>query len=448
MRALQRAISQEAGVKKYQLHAMTLALARTLEGNPHPAAAECLANLAVSSEWNDVRDASIAGLKRHPVDHYVPLLLAGLQTLSVGDVRFEANRNGSLTTRYSVYRDNAIADFTHTARKAPEMPDQPAPLVTPISLETTKTGQTRPLGNRVADWQLATTIEAERQSEQNEQLSNAQAAQRETAMCNAVANTHRAIARSNARVVDALDGATGLDLGQEPMNWWTWWWQEYNETYDITNGNAASPAFEPNLFVIAPYLDETAYQPEYRSEVTQRYRVTLPRRQPPSSPTSCFAPGTKVWTQLGRVPIGQIKVGDRVLAQNVDNGELAYKPVLAVTVRKPGPRMKIGFGQEKIIATPSHPFWRDGKGWQMTKQLEIGNCLHTLSGGMPVESIEDVETDPTLNGYSYNLIVADFSSYFVGNHGILVHDNTPRLPTSSLVPGLPAEVFMAVVRDP
>ncbi len=39
-------------------------------------------------------------------------------------------------------------------------------------------------------------------------------------------------------------------------------------------------------------------------------------------------------------------------------------------------------------------------------------------------------------GYAYNLIVADFDSYFVGVAGILVHDNTPRRPTAALVPGL------------
>ena len=37
---------------------------------------------------------------------------------------------------------------------------------------------------------------------------------------------------------------------------------------------------------------------------------------------------------------------------------------------------------------------------------------------------------------AYNLIVADFDSYFVGDSAILVHDNTPRQPTSAVLPGL------------
>jgi hypothetical protein len=34
------------------------------------------------------------------------------------------------------------------------------------------------------------------------------------------------------------------------------------------------------------------------------------------------------------------------------------------------------------------------------------------------------------------LVVSDFSTYFVGKHGVLVHDNTPRQATSATVPGL------------
>ena len=110
------------------------------------------------------------------------------------------------------------------------------------------------------------------------------------------------------------------------------------------------------------------------------------------SSCSCFAPGTKVWTLTGRQPIEKIKIGDRVLAQDVESGELAYKPVLAVTIRQPGPWMKIGLGSESITATPSHPFWVAGQGWRMTKQLEVGNRVHTLSGGVPVETIEKLPT--------------------------------------------------------
>ena len=55
---------------------------------------------------------------------------------------------------------------------------------------------------------------------------------------------------------------------------------------------------------------------------------------------------------------------------------------------------------------------------------------------MPVESVEKLEADPSNAGLAYNLIVADYNSYFVGDRGILVHDNTPRMPTAAILPGL------------
>ena len=63
-------------------------------------------------------------------------------------------------------------------------------------------------------------------------------------------------------------------------------------------------------------------------------------------PVLLFCAGTKVWTMTGRRPIEGIKVGDCVLAQDVESGELAYKPVLGVTIRPAPPTMKMRTGAE------------------------------------------------------------------------------------------------------
>ena len=42
-------------------------------------------------------------------------------------------------------------------------------------------------------------------------------------------------------------------------------------------------------------------------------------------------------------------------------------------------------------------------------------------------------------GPVYNLIVADFHSYFVGKAMVYSHDITARKPTDLLVPGLPRQ---------
>ena len=139
---------------------------------------------------------------------------------------------------------------------------------------------------------------------------------------------------------------------------------------------------------------------------------------------------------IGLRPIEEIKIGDRVLAQDAETGELAYKPVLGVTTRPPSPRLKIGLGSETIVAAPGHPFWVVGQGWRMTKQLRVGERFHTTNGAATIESIEEIEAPLPHYEVAYNLIVADFGSYFVGKQAVFVHDNTPRRPTSVLVPGL------------
>ena len=68
--------------------------------------------------------------------------------------------------------------------------------------------------------------------------------------------------------------------------------------------------------------------------------------------------------------------------------------------------------------------------------VTAANRVHTPAGGLLIESIAAAAPDILQSNLAYNLIVADFNSYFVGEHGILVHDNTPRRPTAAAVPGL------------
>ncbi len=500
---MQQAIGQEAGGKKSKLHPLTLALAQTLLDNPHPAAARCLTQLAALTEWDDVRDAAVAGLKRRPLDHYVPLLLAALQTPLEADVRFDTDANGNLISKVQLFREGDLTDYSFMNLQTPQ-PSQfvPANYGNPAreSVNSNFYGDGRDMPGNFAAWektetpvQLATQkaypslvtnwqadekaryasyqklhearktyplvdgMRMEAQRQMNARISRTKAQIKADAIHNAIENRNRAIEESNARIVGILNKTTGLDLGEAPLAWWKWWWNQYNESDAIVDADDRSSGDDPYP---SPY-EPQPYKPVFSSYVVQYYPgfspapTSLPSGsfKASSPPTtfavrSCFAPGTSVWTQMGRLAIEKIKIGDRVLAQDVNTGELAYKPVLAVTVRPPHERIKIGFGAESVIATPGHPFWVNGKNWQMTKQLKVGQILHTVSGGTPIESIEKLETDPSYAGYSYNLIVADFDTYFVGEKGIMVHDNLPRQPTSALIPGLPAEASPAVVRNP
>jgi hypothetical protein len=67
----------------------------------------------------------------------------------------------------------------------------------------------------------------------------------------------------------------------------------------------------------------------------------------------------------------------------------------------------------------------------MAKELGDGAILHGVTSSPRVAAIE-----PAGESEAYNLVVADFNTYFVGHSGILVHDNTPRKPTLASVPGI------------
>jgi intein/homing endonuclease len=146
--------------------------------------------------------------------------------------------------------------------------------------------------------------------------------------------------------------------------------------------------------------------------------------------TSCFAKGTPVWTKTGQRRIETLELGDLVLSQDVDTGELIYKPVIERTVRPPSEILKVSVRSDEIRTTRGHPLWVSGVGWRMAKELGDGAILHSVTGGVRVAAVE-----PDGEEEAYNLVVADFNTYFVGDSGILVHDNTPRRPTRAVVPG-------------
>jgi hypothetical protein len=137
-----------------------------------------------------------------------------------------------------------------------------------------------------------------------------------------------------------------------------------------------------------------------------------------------------VWTKTGQQPIESLELGDLVLAQNIETGELAYKPVTRRTVRPPSPILTLSFGDKELQATGSHPVWVAGVGWRMAKELGDGAVLHAVTGAVRLGSIR-----PAGEAEAYNLAVADFNNYFVGESGVLVHDVTHRRPTLATTPG-------------
>jgi hypothetical protein len=217
----------------------------------------------------------------------------------------------------------------------------------------------------------------------------------------------------NDRVFYVLEQTSPDVYPRNPSVWWNWW-TDYNQ-------RQRTPT--PTQYLYS--YDTSSYQQYFPVQITKETDYGH-GWQP-----SCFIAGTKVQTQTGPQSIETLQPGDRVLSRNVETGELAFKLVYGTTIRPPSPILQLSIGGERIEATKGHPFWVADKGWTMAKELKPGDVLHTLHGPAKLSAIHEFPIPQP----AYNLVVADFSNYFVGDTGILAHDNTYWKPTPVRVPG-------------
>jgi hypothetical protein len=228
----------------------------------------------------------------------------------------------------------------------------------------------------------------------------------------------------NDRLAWVLGIATGADLPAQPEAWWRWW-NEQNEVF--LQGDKPTNIVQRTRRVAI--VDRTLQDPGGSGDGGGSGGGSGSQAAPR---LDCLAAGTPVWTLTGPVDIEKVRVGDLVLSQHPETGELAYKPVLRTTVRPSGKLVEVAVRGETFQTSGGHLFWVSGEGWKKARSLESGQVLHSLSGPVHVSP-----SDAQSEAETYNLVVADFSTYFVGQAMLLSHDNTVRQPTRALVPGLP-----------
>ncbi len=347
----------------------------TLAGMTTTEASVALARQALFSPWLFVRQAAALRLQGREVDHYAAALLAELHTpIQTRSELFRGPR-GRLLYRHLLYRegqDNRELSVFDTAYQR-------------IALPGGNGGDTL---NRAASEAART------------------AAAREAAISQENARAEE----TNRRICQLLSYVSGQTMPPEPQLWWAWW-LERNDLFQ--------PGVKP-------------LEQRYRvREVAVADRSSSTNASAPSRMSmDCLAAGTMVWTLDGHKAIEKVQLGDQVLSQDPDTGELAYRPVLATTVRPAGPLMRIETRRGAIRTSGGHLFWQSGQGWVKARDLKRGATLHTAKEVIQVHQVDSVESEPT-----YNLVVADFHSYFVGEQLILSHDNTIREQTNAIVPG-------------
>ncbi len=106
---------------------------------------------------------------------------------------------------------------------------------------------------------------------------------------------------------------------------------------------------------------------------------------------------------------------------------LGYQPILDVHHNPPSRTFRIGLGDETIVSSEFHRFWKAGQGWVMARDLKPGDTLRALGGLATVSTVDSGSVQPV-----FNLDVGEDADFFVGRGGALVHDNT--LPDLRLAP--------------
>jgi hypothetical protein len=353
-------------------------------------AVESLVRHAVFSPWPLVRQAAAERLKERKWVNFVPLMLREMYT--------------PLVSRYGISElPNGRIVYTHAFSREGQDEQQVMQLDTSFSRISRPDGDSEGSLMRVFETSFARVSRREQ----------------EAARQNAIQLTY------NQRLVEALRIATYQDLPIDPKAWWQWW-DDQNDVVRL-NGKQTRSQYQMEQLAVVDRRDNRTQL----VSATPRGRPVRVDAYGNPIPCECFAAGTIVWTRYGEQKIESIRIGDLVLAQNIETGELAFKPVLGRTVRPPEELVKVSVGKDTFECSRGHLFWVAGHGWAKAERLESGFALHCLRGSTPLSAV-----DKGLQAETYNLLVADYHNYFVGSERVLSHDVTQMSPTEAIVPGL------------
>jgi len=142
----------------------------------------------------------------------------------------------------------------------------------------------------------------------------------------------------------------------------------------------------------------------------------------------CFVAGTLIQTPFGSKNIEDIKNGDVVLAVQLENHTLTNRSVVSVFHNRDQAIIRVaiidGAGRTEMFGvTPEHPFWVSGKDWIPAQELKSGDVLYSLEdGSWKVLGVFDKGE----RADTYNFEVDQLHNYFIGSHGILVHNQSKR----------------------
>jgi hypothetical protein len=145
---------------------------------------------------------------------------------------------------------------------------------------------------------------------------------------------------------------------------------------------------------------------------------------PVIQPSQCFGAGTLVAAEHGNRPIEALTAGDLVWSRNVTTGATELKPVVTTYVTQSRPVLALdvrldALRSERVLVTEDHPFFSAEKGIFVPARELASNPVASFAASSPlVAALESFASRITV----YNIEVADFHTYFIGEARLLVHN--------------------------
>ncbi len=200
---------------------------------------------------------------------------------------------------------------------------------------------------------------------------------------------------------------------------------------------AGSDTAQTSLLLVDIGLSLTGKPPTAPTKGPKLFAASKPRATPTSARKG-FAPDipcsfdgeTPVFTSEGLKKIADIRPGAWVLSEDTERGERAYRQVVelfatpgedVIELTVDGPSTD----PETLRVTPNHPFFVKNRGYVPVEDLRPGEDeLYSERGEwLTLTSLVASGDRSTM----YNLDVAEFDTFFVGETGTLVH-NSCSLP--------------------
>lgn len=358
-----------------------------------------LSRVALLAQSGAAFDSAIEGLKEYRMEFYVPELLSLLHDETQLQQRVSMRDNGQL-----VVEQLWIANSTNEKKVEKIMKT--------VETSLTVVARTSVRNESLRGREIFSSTTLRTFLLQDPRL--VEAKKQEVAIQNVLAKEqndalNRKYKSQFDSVVHVLRSATGHDAGGRVSQWWDWWDKE-NEDRALASKRSS--------YNYRQLREETpiVYHPIEIRIVQQ---------------CECLVAGTLIQTAIGLKAVETLRTGDLVLSSNVTTGELSLKPVTTTTNRPPEPIIKVVSDGDVVECTAGHRWWVSGIGWVRTKDLMEGMVLHTAKGTSMLKGIEITDRkEPT-----YNLVVADNHTYFVGKESWLSSDVTPFRPVPMKVPG-------------